>query len=274
MRVLFLLSCVILLLLSSCKSLKQVQEEIEMFQPKLDSTTKIVYKDLTIKPYDHLRIQVYTEATANQEQTMIFNLPGNSTSTVNSITGTNTNLNSGGLYDVDKDSTIDYPKLGRVHVVGLTSKQLKDTLSILLSPYVKLPRLIVNLVNIPIYSFNLATGSKIVFNEEKITVLDYLSKSGVSTNNKLDNILVVREDSGTHHYYNIDIRSATSLYNSPVYQLQQNDLVYLHPTKTRLRQARNGDNTTAITDFTSIMGSISNILSPIFLILALKNLFN
>ncbi len=268
----FLLYCIgLIVCLSSCKTLKETQQEVELFQPRLDSTSKIVYKDLIIQPLDQLKIQVFTEATGNQEQALIFNLPGNG---INSVNTNTSNLGNGAYYEVDKDSTIVYPKLGKIKVAGLSSRQLRDTLTMLLNPYIKDVRIVANISTVPIYSFTSSGSSKIIFNEEKVTLLDFMARSGTAFGgNRLDNILVVREDSGTRHYYEVDVRSPKSLYGSPVYQLQQNDLVYVHPTKTRLRQLRNADNTTTVSTFTFFSGLFSSAISLVLIIITVNNLF-
>jgi len=271
MQRIFLFFSVLLIAFTSCKSLQEVQKETEMFQPKLDSTTRIVYKDLKIQPLDRLKIQLNTEATAVQEQTAIFNLPGNagggSTTTGSSTTSVAT------IYLVDNKGFIEYPKLGKLQVAGLTSVQLKDSLTKLLSVYVKTPRVFVQIAEVPIYAFGQITKTgKVTFPEEKVNLYDFLSATGgnIPQGGRLDNILVVREDSGMRKYYEVDISNPVSTYQSPVFQLQQNDVVYVHPTKNRLRQLRNNEFATSLQLGTTGINLFTSFVSIVLLLVSIS----
>ena len=63
------------------------------------------------------------------------------------------------------------------------------------------------------------------FKTEKVTLIDAISAgAGLTDDGKRDDILVIREVNGKRTIYKVDFRDAR-FYNSPVYQLQQNDLV-------------------------------------------------
>ncbi|MFY7899537.1 MAG: polysaccharide biosynthesis/export family protein, partial [Chitinophagaceae bacterium] len=272
MQRIFFLFSVLFLTFTSCKSLQQIQKETELFQPKLDTTTRIVYKELKIQPFDRIRIQLNTEATSEQEQTAIFNLPGNSG--VVSIGGIG-NI-PGGMpstnYQVDYQGFIQYPKLGKLQVAGLTSTQLKDSLTKLLSVYVKSPRVFVQIAEVPICAFGqIARTGRLTFGDERVNLYDFLSVSGgnVLQGGRLDNILVVREDSGRRKYYEVDISNPVSVYQSPVFQLQQNDVVYVRQNKNRLRQLRNNEFGTSLQLGTTGINLFTTFANLFFLIYTL-----
>jgi len=254
---------------TSCKSLKEVQKETEMFQYKFDSTTSIVYKDLKIQPLDRLKIQLHTEATAIQEQTAIFNLPGNG-DVANTIGVSTFGVSN---YLVDNNGYIEYPKLGKIFVAGLTSRQLKDSLYKMLSVYIKSPRLFVQIAEVPIYAFGqLNKTGKLLFPDEKVNLYDFLSSSGgvVATGGRMNDILVVREEAKGRKYYNIDITNPTSMYQSPVFQLQQNDIVYVYSTKNKLRQLRNNDFANSLQLGTTGLNLFTTAVNMFFLIYTLS----
>ena len=44
-------------------------------------------------------------------------------------------------------------------------------------------------------------------------------------------MLIVREENGKRQTYEVDLRDQASVFNSPAYYLQQNDVVYVSPNK-------------------------------------------
>jgi polysaccharide export outer membrane protein len=250
-----------------CKtvSIKTLKSNHEWFQYSEDSTGKpkyidssqVKYKDLIIKPLDHLKIQIFTNAISEQSQTSIFNLPGNAGG-------------ASGAYLVDKEGFIDYPRIGKIKVEGLTSKSLKDTLAGLLEQYVKDVRIVANIVDIPVYAFGeIGRKGKIEFKEEKINLLDFFAEIGFNDYGKKSNILVVREDSGKHTYYNIDVRYPQALYESPVFQLQQNDVVYVYADDRRYRQMKSNDYSVATRPGLLTLSIITTVINFVFFMVAL-----
>lgn len=186
---------------------------MQLFQRGLDSSiSSYSYKELKLKPGDNLIINVYTMATNDQAQANLLNLGGIGKST--------------GTYLVNNNGQIDFPKIGLQQAAGLTVQELRSKLITKWSAYVKdivvniqLQQLTVNVlgeVRIP--------GNKI-FNSERVTLLDALAAGGgVVDDAKRSDILIIREENGNRSVFKIDLRDA-SFYNSPAYQLQQNDVV-------------------------------------------------
>lgn len=197
---------------------------MELFQRGLDTSVAFYqYKDLRIKAGDNLQIGAYTLASNNQEQTTLLNLGG---------TG-----KTNGLYIVNNQGQIDLPRIGFLQVEGLTVKELKAVLQVKWSPYVK--DLMVN-VQLQGFTVNLLGEFKIpgakTISSEKLTLVDALSLAGGLTDEgKRNDILVIREEQGQRKTYRIDLRDA-AFYNSPVYQLQQNDVIYAGISETKFRQ--------------------------------------
>jgi polysaccharide export outer membrane protein len=50
-----------------------------------------------------------------------------------------------------------------------------------------------------------------------------------------DNILVLREENGKKKVYKVNLLN-TDFINSPVFQLQQNDVVYVQPNSIKLKE--------------------------------------
>ncbi len=231
-----------LLILASCASPKKYQDAMELFQRGLDTSIAYYqYKDLKIKAGDNLQIGVYTLASNNQEQTTILNLGGVG--------------KTAGLYIVNNQGQIDLPRIGSLQVEGLTVKELKAVLQAKWAPYVK--DLLVN-VQLQGFTVNLLGEFKIpgakTITSEKLTLVDALSLAGGLTDEgKRNDILVIREEQGQRKTYRVDLRDA-AFYNSPVYQLQQNDVVYAGISDTKFRQK-------AFQEFTQKVGPVVTSLS-------------
>jgi polysaccharide export outer membrane protein len=90
-----------------------------------------------------------------------------------------------------------------------------------------------------------------------VTLIDALSRAGdLTIYGKRDNVLVMREENGKQVSYRVDLTNAKSLYESPVYYLQQNDLVYVTPNDVKVRQSTVNGNTFRSTSFWISLASL------------------
>lgn len=148
-------------------------------------------------------------------------------------------------YLVSQKGDIDFPQLGEMHVGGLTreeiAKEIKDKL--VASGLVVDPVVTVNFTNLHVAVMGevLKPGSYALSND-RTTLLDALSAAGdLTIYGVRENVAVVREEDGKRKTYTVDLRSK-DLFNSPVYYLQQNDVVYVAPNKTRAGQSSVNEN--------------------------------
>jgi polysaccharide export outer membrane protein len=139
-------------------------------------------------------------------------------------------------YQVSLAGTIDMPIIGSIKAAGLTREQLQQILSQKLTPYVKDPSVIVRFLNISINILGEVRSPGIQnFNIDKITILDAISAAGDLTDYaKREDIMVIREEAGRRNFYTIDLRNG-NFFQSPAYQLQPNDIVYVGANKTKLK---------------------------------------
>lgn len=97
---------------------------------------------------------------------------------------------------------------------------------------------------------------------DQITLLDALSMAGdLTIFGKRDEVLVMREvQDGRQQVYRVNLCSANDLYNSPVYYLQQNDVVYVEPNSMRARQSTvNGNNVRSASFWMSLASLLTTI---------------
>lgn len=143
----------------------------------------------------------------------------------------------GGVYTVDASGHIEMPIIGSLSVKGLTRTELQDMVKykLLASKLVRDPIVRVEFVDLNYYTLGEAGYSPHQIDRDQITILEALSEiGGISTEGKHTNLLVLRTIDGKQTPYEVDITNTASLYSSPVYYLQQNDVIYARPTQTKI----------------------------------------
>ena len=206
---------------ASCSSSRKINSDYYYFRDSKDIVVEQP-KEIVIQPNDVLSIAVYSRSI-NQDQAIIFNLPASS----------NTLMQG---YQVSRSGNIDMPIIGAIKAIGLTKQELQDTLVKKLINYVKNPSVIVKFLqfNVNVLGEVHVPGTH-KFNVDKVTIIDALSAAGDLTDyGKRDSIIVIREEEGKKITYSIDLRKK-SIFNSPVYNLQPNDIVYVSPNKNKLK---------------------------------------
>ncbi len=206
--------------LTACSSSK-ANKDFLYFQNGKESTGEEQLKEPLIQPNDLLNIQVFSK-TLNQEQASLFNIPNGS--------GANT-----GGYHVNTRGMIDVPLVGSVQSAGLTREELESTLAERLAPYVKDPSVIIRFLQFKVNVLGevQSPGTK-SFEKDGVTIIDALGAAGDLTDygNRKD-VLIIRNEGGKRVYHSIDL-SDRNLFESPVYQLQQNDIVYVAANKNKM----------------------------------------
>ena len=238
---------------SSCVSKKDIVylQNDEINQAKVSNSYKTV-----IKPDDLLQITI---TALDIEAVRPFNLTAVTYSTSsNSAIG----IAQQQAYLVDTKGEIEFPVLGKIKIGGLTRNEAIALLKNKLSPdYIKEPNININIANykISILGDVRMPGSYNIPNE-RITILDALALAGdVNISGQRDNILIIREENNKKVQYRVDLRS-NKILTSPVYYLQQNDVVYVEPNYARVQSASSNSNTSL---FISITGLIITMITLI-----------
>jgi polysaccharide export outer membrane protein len=252
--------CLAVLLLAACRPSKESVTSYRYFEKNLDSLSKVVLslKEPVIQKHDQLFILV-SSASLDQSQTQVFNLLSGTSQGGSGAAG---GALSGAIgYLVDYDGNITMPIIGKVKAEGLTKSQLNEVLVEKLSPYVKNP-----IVNIRFLNFRVLLmgevaggGSWITFPNEKATIVDAIGQAGGITDlAQRTNVLVIRQQPGgkveTHR---VDLNDAM-VFQSPVFQLQQNDLIYVLPNESKLIQYQRS-NSPLFRDLPVYLGLVSTV---------------
>lgn len=207
--------------------------------------------DARIMPKDELTITVNT---TNPEASAPFNLQsGDKGSTA--FKG----------YLVDNSGFINFPVIGKVHVVGLTKTECEDLIKSKIQPY--LARTENPVVSVRMSSYHITVLGEvgkpgvIPVSTEKISVLEAIAQAGdLGVYGKRNNILLIREDArGEKHAVRLNLNDA-NIINSPYYYLQQNDVLYVQPNSVKAKTSSIGSSTTIWFSFIGIVTSVASLL--------------
>ena len=106
-----------------------------------------------------------------------------------------------------------------------------------------------------------ANPGRFNIDKDRLTLLDALSMAGdLTVYGKRENVLVQREENGKKTLHQVNLNSGYDLYASPVYYLQQNDIVYVEPNSMKARQATvNGNNVRSASFWMSLASLLTTI---------------
>lgn len=166
-----------------------------------------------------------------------------------------------GGYVVEPNGTIKFPQLGRLKVEGLDRNQLVTLLTDSLVRYVMDPIVTVQFLNFKITVLGeVNRPGTIPLPEGKINLIEALGLSGdITMYGKRDNVLVVRVKNGQRHLGRVDLTS-TNVFNSPYYNLQQNDVIYVDMMEEKLKNEQRAEFRGNIGIITSIIGIATSII--------------
>ncbi|MEQ3662207.1 MAG: polysaccharide biosynthesis/export family protein [Flavobacterium sp.] len=146
-------------------------------------------------------------------------------------------------YLIDQEGNIEFPVIGKVHLAGLTRTQGVELIKEKLNSHIKDP-----VVNLRILNYKISVLGEVnkpgvyPLQSERITLLEAISLAGdLSIYGKRTDVLVIREDEGVKTINKIDLTNSDFI-NSDFYYLNQNDVVYVEPNKTKVNSSIIGPN--------------------------------
>ncbi|MBR1706860.1 MAG: polysaccharide biosynthesis/export family protein [Bacteroidales bacterium] len=256
--------------LASCDP--QTYKKINYLQDiQSDTTMRMpVNKGIIIQPQDQISIIV---GSMDSKLAAQFNL---SVSTF--MTGAELSMVGGGNqritgYTVDNDGFINFPALGKIHVAGLNRWELQEKIKEDLADSGMLKDAI---VTVEFLNFKISVLGEVAspgtysITGDKITVLGALSLArDLTIYGQRENVQVIREQNGKRQVYVLDLTSS-DLFNSPAYYLQQNDVVYVTPSKVRAGQGEINENYFKSGSFWISLASISITAANLIITLTRK----
>lgn len=258
MKITLILFLGMALLLGSCSASHKIAY---MQDVGSDVRREAAIATVTAQPGDKVSIVVNSK---NPELAEMFNLPMMTHrigQPMNSSYNYNQQVSS---YTVDSNGNIDFPILGEVHVAGLKREKIASYIKneLVRKNLVKDAVVIVEFLNMGVSVMGeVNRPGRFNIDRDHLTLLDALSMAGdLTIYGRRENVLVVRQENGGESYYRVNLCDARSLHASPVYYLQQNDMVYVEPNGVRSRQSTvNGNNLRS----TSFWMSLASLLTTL-----------
>lgn len=245
-----------LVTLASCKT----KEKIVYFQDTNpnESISTQVRTALKLTPGD--KVGVIVTSAATPELAARYNL---STGSNYSSTQNADNMR----YTIDENGNIDMLGIGRIQIGGLTRSEAASKIQSVFRNGV------LNDAVVTVAAYNqyitilgdVARPGRQEISRDNITILEALGMAGdLNITGRRDAIKVIRQEGNESKTYYIDLRSKSAL-SSPVYNLQQNDIVYVEPNKVKMGQSTNNDNSVRnISTWLSVTSVLTSIAILIF----------
>lgn len=142
-------------------------------------------------------------------------------------------------YTVDINGNIDMPVIGSVQVKDLSRMEVQNAIrhKLLTSKLVRDPIVAVEFVDMAYYVVGDIGGGRHEINRDVVTLVEAISECGdLLVTGRRDNILVLRTTDGIQTPYEVNLLRTSDLYSSPVYYLQQGDVIYVRPTTMKIDQ--------------------------------------
>lgn len=274
-KLLITASLTLALLLGSCTTPKNVAYFPELTTGSMVHAKEII--DINVKPEDKLSIIVTTQDPALSN---LFNLVTVHNSLGRTTTATTTVGNSGtggnsyvSYYTVDSKGDIMFPVLGELHIAGLTRERIAEKIAAELKRE--------DLVKDPIVTVEFAnTGLSVLgevnkpgryeFNKDHLTIIDAIAMAGdLKMNGVRENILVLRNvGGGKQEAYRVNLLDAQSLASSPVYYMQQDDMIYVEPNDKAKRETTATGNSAYNPSFWVSLGSLGLTVATLIITLS------
>jgi polysaccharide biosynthesis/export protein len=146
-------------------------------------------------------------------------------------------------YFVDRMGMIELPTAGKIKAAGMTISQLQDTIGRLVRASVNDASINVRFLNFKVSMIGELNNPGILrLSNKRVTILEALALAGdLTPYADRKDILVIREKNGERHYGHLDLRSS-SIFQSPFFYLEQNDVVYARPTRAKVGAVQDQSN--------------------------------
>lgn len=243
----------ILLISISCTNKKN----LVYFQGSIDGNSTSINYSPTLKSDDVVSINVIS---IDESAAKPFNLPLSNSSQNNG--GYTQGVPSPPGYLIDAEGNIDFPVIGRVKLAGLSRHAAIELLKAELKPYLNNPTIIMRILNYKVTVLGeVKNPGTFTIPNERITLLEAIGIAGdLNITGKRKNVLVIRDEGGKKTETRIDLTSK-SIFSSPFYYLQQNDVVYVEPNRAKINSsAINTANTGLVISVISLLVTISVLL--------------
>lgn len=261
------LFCMAIALLSSCSTPKDITY-MQGFENGQQIALVDSNKRISIKPNDKITILVSAKDPVLAD---VFNLAisqrqvgQNLSSASTGVRRTSTANAQTAYYNVTPEGEINFPVIGYIKVAGMHREELARYIEKRLSDENLLKDAVVSVefqnATVSILGDVNAPGEYAI-DRDDLNLIQAISKAGdLQITGMRKNVLVVRKDNGIEKAYRVDLTDTQSLFNSPVYHLQQDDIVYVEPNTIKKRQSTpNGNSVLTPSFWLSIASFITTV---------------
>ena len=163
-------------------------------------------------------------------------------------------------FKVDRKGEIRVPTIGKIKVIGLTLKEIREKIKQeLLDRYFKKEANLFVTVKLPGIRYTVTgevanTGS-FIFYKEDVTIMEALANSGdITTVGDRKDVTIIRKYPEGKRVHHVDLTEINAV-DSPYYYIQPNDLIIVNP----LPQKSIGLGENAFSTLTSVFGLVTSI---------------
>lgn len=256
----FIFSFFVISFLTSCSTPYNVAYFQDM--PIEKQVTIAPPRSVCLMPQDKISIMV---STRDASLSSLFSLYSSYTIGSTTAMGGVGNYTRPSEYTINSDGCIDFPVLGHIHLAGKTREEVQTYIKneLVSRDLVKDPIITVEFVNLNVTMVGATGVGRIAIDRDQFTLLDAIAQAGdLDISGQRENVRVIREVGPDQRVaFEVNMCSAEDLYNSPVYYLQQNDIIYVEPNnKVKRTTTEYGSQ---MVQYTFWMGLISSALTLI-----------
>ena len=222
---------------------------------KEDSVSKINFnKKNYIEIGDVLKIEVKTAVAE-------VSAPYNNLDELNNSYNANQLILEG--FKVEKDSTINYPFLGKITAVGLTTNELAEKLRNMFISNGQLtnPYITINIVNSKFTVLGEVSRPGTYFNyENQLNIFQAIGFAGdLLITAKRNNVKLIRQENGLRKTYEFSLNK-TDIFDKPYYYIKNNDVIIIEPNFSKIKSAGFIGSPASIASISSLVLSITLLL--------------
>lgn len=166
-------------------------------------------------------------------------------------------------YKVQKDSTINYPVLGKITVVGLTINELSIKLRNMFVSGGQLtnPHIQINKVNSKFTVLGEVKQPGTFFNyENQLNIFQALGYAGdLLITAKRNNVKLIRQENSLRKTYEFSLNKS-QIFDKPYYYIKSNDVIIIEPNYSRIKSAGFIGSPASIASLSSLVLSITLLL--------------
>lgn len=258
----------LLLVFTGCKT--ATENNLSYFRNLGDSTSGVMPQntgyDIKIVPEDELSIMV---SSSVPEATARFNQTQTNYATRGEFSAQPTPRIQ--TYIVDKQGDIVMPVLGKIHVGGMTTREIEEMIKTRVAATVNDPFVRVELMGFYINVMGeVKNPHRIRVDSERFTLLDALSAAGDLTEfGERNNVIIIREENGQQTYQRMNLAD-TNIFSSPYFYMQQNDVVYVEPNQIRIDNSKYNQNNAYKLTVVSTIVSAASVVASLVIALTVK----